>query len=389
MLLFTKDCSTPDHDYLRQRLEESIGKGIKIVDDVRARRDKLNIQATSLKSNLESYYCIGNIHSSVKIREYFNRVLSPEEIALCTKKGKVSFDKENLELLARHGRADAADIVRYRKLKKTLDSLDGIVAAIHKDGMIRPEISVAKTNRINYLEPPLMNIPKDILWDIIVPRREGGKLYRADIKYQEPWILMHMLGIKELLDLMKDEPDFYNAIYKAVFKVDCPSKQVRSNVKTIWNAMSYGATIFGIREHSKHVDGEAIYRYFEDIKEYKAYKNKCKANARKNVQTATTYFGTEVYADVFGTRLARALMDIPIQGTGSDILALLVENFQRYMDELGLRNRLEIYFTRHDELIIDSDGSIEDDKVIAILHDVLEHQVDDWLPFRLEVEAIK
>lgn len=389
MLLLTRDGSTPDHEYLRQLIQESISKGIKIASDAKERRNKVDIQVTTLKNNLENYYGISNIQSSVKLREYFMRVLSASELEVCTKKGKLSFDKENLEALAKLGRADANDIIRYRTLKKTLDSLDGMVNAAGRDGMVRPSISVAKTNRIHYLDPALMNIPKDILWDIIVSRREGGKLYSVDIKQQEPWILMHMLGIRELIDIISQENDFYNAVHKAVFKVDCPSEQVRDNIKTVWNAMSYGATLYGIKQYSKHVDGEAIYRYFENIKEYKEYKGKCYGRAKKNIQTATTYFGTEVYADAYGSKLSRALMDIPIQGTGADILALLVENLKRQLDEIGLSNKLEIYFTRHDEIIIDSDGTLDDDIVENILNNILTHQVDDWIPFRLEIETIK
>lgn len=389
MLVFRHGECTPAHDYLLEKIGESIDTGIVVVSDIKERRNKIDRQVSALKSNVESYYGIDNINSAVKIRQYFESVLTGNELDLCNKKGKITFDKESLEKLAKLGRADAADIIRYRSLKKTLDTLDGLVGAIDRDGRIHPEISVSKTNRLNYLNPALMNIPKDLLWNVISPRREGGKLYSVDIKFQEPWILIHMLGIEQLIDIMTDEPDFYNAIHKAVFKVDCPNKETRDNIKTIWNAMSYGATLYGIREYSKCIDGEAIYRYFESIKEYKEYKGKCYGRSKKNTQVVETYFGTELTANEYGSKLARALMDLPIQGTGADILALLVENFDRQMAELGLASKLEIYYTRHDELVIDSDGTIDDVIVLDILEKTLQHQVDDWLPFRLTVSLIE
>jgi hypothetical protein len=54
---------------------------------------------------------------------------------------------------------------------------------------------------------------------------------------------------------------------------------------------------------------------------------------------------------------------------------------------------LRLYFTRHDECIIEVSKDFEDkytvDGVIDVLTDLFEHRIDDWEPFRVKVEKIE
>ena len=54
---------------------------------------------------------------------------------------------------------------------------------------------------------------------------------------------------------------------------------------------------------------------------------------------------------------------------------------------------MDIYYTRHDELIIEVNGEwlkeVGAETVESILKDMLEHQVDDWIPFKIEVMQTK
>lgn len=85
-------------------------------------------------------------------------------------------------------------------------------------------------------------------------------------------------------------------------------------------------------------------------------------------------------------------MDIPIQGTGSDILALLVYHFDEEMFDRGLENKIMLYFTRKDELVIEVDKAYVDEvgkeKVFSILADVFEHRIDDWAPFKVKISEV-
>ena len=63
------------------------------------------------------------------------------------------------------------------------------------------------------------------------------------------------------------------------------------------------------------------------------------------------------------------------------------------LDEKEISDKMSIYYTRHDELIIEVNGEwlneVGEVKVEEILRDMLEHQVDDWIPFKIEVVQTK
>lgn len=388
MLVLKKGKSIPNHDLLIRAVQESLDEGIEVNRGVKEMAKTLENRLGMMRDNAETVYGIKNLNSDKQIKDCFLGMLEQHELELCRVGDKLSFGADSLKKLSNIGHSLADDIMSYRKLTKKLDSMKGIIRYMKGDGRFSPNISVGKTNRINYSEPALMNIPKDILWDLIKSRRENGVLYTADISSQEPWILIYTLNIKVMIDLMEYESDFYNAVYKAVFKVDCPNEKVRDDVKIVWNIMSYGGSMFAINKVVKVVDGGAIYRYFQDIPEYKSYYFKCRALAKKNVQKSTTYFGTELYANELGSKLARVLMDIPIQGTGSDILALLVEHMRTKIAMAGLRKMMDIYFTRHDEIVFDVDGSLDEEFVLKFIEDNMTHRIDDWKPFIVKANRV-
>lgn len=177
------------------------------------------------------------------------------------------------------------------------------------------------------------------------------------------------------------------------------SKVARKEFKTAWNAISYGATIFGVKLMCKNIDGSRVYNFCTKINGLKNYREKVKEVAKKGIEQGYACIGT-----VFGTplntgyeedfkRLNRVLLDIPVQGTGADILSLLIKRFYSYSKEHGIEDKLSLYFTRHDELIIEVDKAWENSvgvqKVEDILRDMLEHRIDNWTPFKVEVTQLK
>lgn len=115
--------------------------------------------------------------------------------------------------------------------------------------------------------------------------------------------------------------------------------------------------------------------------------------AKRKKQTVETYFGTVLYANELGKRLQRVLMDLPIQGTGADILALLIKHADEELEKRGLDDVMDFYFSRHDELIFEVDGEYANrvglEKVFDELRDITEHQVDDWAPFHIEIKLLQ
>lgn len=173
------------------------------------------------------------------------------------------------------------------------------------------------------------------------------------------------------------------------------SKVARKEFKTAWNAISYGATIFGVNMQCKTIDGNKVYNYITKIDALKNYRSLVGEHAKKGNQIIKTLFGTPMYAggEFDPKRLKRILLDLPIQGTGADILSLLIKHFYEYIEQNGLSDKLDICYTRHDELIIEVNGKwlseVGNENVTNTLRDILEHQINDWTPFKVEIEQTK
>lgn len=172
-------------------------------------------------------------------------------------------------------------------------------------------------------------------------------------------------------------------------------KAERKEFKTAWNAISYGASIFGVKMACKTIDAKQTYNYITKIAELKDYRNQIDKMARSGNTRIGTIFGTPLdagYTEDY-KKLKRVLLDLPVQGSGADILSLLIKHFYDYTSEKEISDKMSIYYTRHDELIIEVNGEwlneVGEVKVEEILRDMLEHQVDDWIPFKIEVVQTK
>lgn len=496
----------PDIRYMTKRVREIMREGIKIGDV-----DKIYNYFLRTKNEMATDLCmkygITNANSNQQIVEYLKSLKSVEVYdACCNDEGKWSSNKDNLSILAYMGYDIAKDLLLYRKAKKYSESIKSVMDYVDSEGRVHPTISLSKTNRINYKDPALMNIPKTCLWHVIVPRKKGNILFSADIKNQEPSIMINLLNIEELKKDLMDSRGLYESMFTKPFAVKTrvniyvtkdneprivPAKEMadaenippvyytpikppvstvyihnekvtlievcntitklgvmpllpaevsvetvsgkvykakvnwdkldesklkatgivelsgtlqdvdircegveRSQFKQAWNAMTYGSSKFGIEKMCKNIDGKLIYDYFSKIPEFAKYKNMCGELAKKGIQQINTVFGTTLYANEPNRKaLQRVLMDLPIQGTGADILSLLIKHADDETRARGIEDKLRIYFPRHDEIIFEADGEwakdIGQDAVINEIKDIMEHQINDWIPFKVEVKPVE
>lgn len=514
MYRINSDIDKPDHKYLLKTIRDMMATGIKL-HDIDHMLNKYNSEAATYAEYLKETYGINNPNSSKQIVGFMVGLSSAEIYEVANIDGKWTSNKDVMTALANMGYDWADAILKYRKAKKYGDSVKALKEASDKNQMIHPEVTFSKTNRINYSSPALMNIPKSILWKTISPRKEGNMLISADIKNQEPNILINLTGATKLKPALISEKGLYEELFNQVYpvkarlnliitdtaesryvsnaemathskippvyytptkplvencfidgcrittiditnfiynrntdnklpdevviEVDNPANpddylvrckvdwdinnpetqkkitkaksgfvevdgyiqgvelrcegQTRKEFKTAWNAMTYGAGIMGIRATCKVIDADTFFKYFNNIAELKEYRKKCTELANKGIHKIGTQFRTLLdagYAEP--SRLKRILMDLPIQGTAADILALLVKHVNSEIDKRGLSGKLNIYFSRHDELIFEADkawvDSIGIDNVLETVKDMTEHQIDDWTPFKVEVNPV-
>ena len=181
------------------------------------------------------------------------------------------------------------------------------------------------------------------------------------------------------------------------------SKAERKEFKTSWLALTYGAAAITIKESCKLIDGAKLYKYFTHLPKMKEYRAMIDKAARAGITQINNVFGAPMVTDKTTTKeLKRSLLDLPIQGTGSGILALLIKHFNSEMESRGISDKVFIYYTRHDELIIEASNeyikSIGKEAFEAMLKDIMEHQVIHetnagelvpWIPFKVEISCIE
>lgn len=401
MLLLNTETDIPEIGEMYDTISDLMSeKGVRLHSRIFEMRKKANTDKAAAMENIRSLYGIENPNSPKEWNRYLDSNFSQnaDVVAALYNNDKCSWSTDGKKMaLLIHMDASrykfATDLVTYRRIKKHCETIESLLKHCDKYGIIHPSVSMSKTNRINYSDPALMNIPKKLIWGLISPRKDGNILISVDIKNQEPWILINMLNIQELRDIIKSNPlGLYNGIYDKVYGGE-PTEIQRNEVKTAWNALTYGASKFGIAQVCMNIDSDLICKYFGSIKELKEYTGRCFGRANNKYRNVKTVFGTELRADgKTKGEIRRQLMDLPIQGTGSDILALLIENFQSYARGHELLEKVTLYFPRHDELILEIDkdyfNEVGEDYVIELARDMFEHQIDDWDPFQVKISRV-
>lgn len=171
--------------------------------------------------------------------------------------------------------------------------------------------------------------------------------------------------------------------------------QERKEFKVSWLSLCYGAGRERIISCCQSIDGARVYEFITNISGIKKYRSMVRKFAKKKPRYVPTVFGTPIPIngdESDKNKIERNLLDYPIQGTGADILALLIKHFNSEIMNRGLQDKMMFYMPRHDELVIEVNRSYElevgEARVIEILNDILGHQVDDWKPFKIEIKAV-
>lgn len=402
MLWLNSKSNRPDFKWFAQFMQNRCAEGIKVVRPVEVEAEHRKLVEEAAYSLLTE--CgIQNPNSPKQIKAFIESTNDPFVLSCCTEEiagrptGKITTSEPGLTKLAAAGYKWALQVLKYRNSNGILKNIKSVMDCADELGMVHPVVSFQKTNRVNYTEPALMNISKKIVWTLIEPMKKGNHLWSADIKNQEPWIMVHLVGAKQLIDLAEKASEtaggsIYKAIYEDIFKTSIVSEEAYAEMKVAWNMLTYGGTLQGLKASCKIIDAEKVFKYFNSIKEYQQYRGKTYAMKAKNIQSTQTLFGTVVYTDKTGGALQRSLMDLPIQGTGADILAMLCKYIVSVCENLGLSDYISIYFTRHDEIIFEVDGEwqseVGDACVAETLAELMSHRIDDWVPFKIDVEQL-
>lgn len=264
------------------------------------------------------------------------------------------------------------NILTFRKYSKLLNTYVNIYQEIcRKSGDIIHTTfnqTLTSTGRLSSSEPNLQNIPTrndegKILRKIFISRFEGGKIISADYNQIELRLLADMSGEEKLIDSYNRDEDIHTLTASHIFNI--PTNQVspsqRRDAKAVNFGIIYGISDYGLSQNiksSRILAKEYINSYFSRYPKVKQFMDDNVKFAQERGYAVTKYgrirqipeiSSSKYITRTFGERVA---MNMPLQGTASDIIKIAMLKVDEALKKYKLKSELILQI--HDELIIDT-----------------------------------
>lgn len=308
-----------------------------------------------------------NIGSPKQVGEVF------EELNISTGRktatGQVSTSRDVLDELA-HTYEIARLIIDFReydKLKATY--ADALPKMIAPDGRIHGCLNqtVAATGRLSSTDPNLQNIPirtelgRQIRSAFVAEK--GNKLISADYSQLELRILAHITRDPVMLEAYQTGEDIHSKTARLVFgaKNEKELKEKRRLAKIVNFAIAYAVEAYGLSTRvgiSRSEAKQVIADYFETYKGIRKYMDEIPETARKQGYV-TSMFGRRRYFPSINdrnysvrSRAEREAINMPIQGTASDIVKIAMLRVHDALKKEKLETKMIMQV--HDELLFES-----------------------------------
>jgi DNA polymerase-1 len=226
---------------------------------------------------------------------------------------------------------------------------------------------IASTGRLSSNNPNLQNIPirSEIGREIrkaFVPGIPDSVLLSADYSQVELRIMAHVCGDEALVRAFKENFDIHTATAMNVFNV--PMDEVTSNMrrkaKEVNFGIMYGIGAFGLARRLKIPQKDAkdlITTYFQKYPGVQEYITTTLQMARTKGYVETLSGRRRYFPNINSSNATvrsseeRAAINMPIQGTASDIIKLAMINIHREIrDRFPTTNML---LQVHDELVFE------------------------------------
>ncbi len=294
-------------------------------------------------------------------------------------------------------------ILEYRKISKLYTTyLVAFQKMLDKNDLIHTVFNqtLTTTGRLSSQEPNLQNIPikteeGKILRKFFVSRFDNGKIVSADYSQIELRILAHYSNEPALVYAYNHGIDIHAKTAADVFGEDFDnvSYEQRRKAKAVNFGIIYGISEFGLGENLKIPPKEAkeyIEKYFLTYPKVKEYMTQNVEIAKQNGYAITLLkrrrkidelFAHDYFTRQFGERVA---MNMPLQGSASDIIKLAMVAVSKKLKELNLQSKLILQI--HDELIVDA-TSDEEQLVKQILKDCMENVVKLNVPLVVDISS--
>ena len=294
-------------------------------------------------------------------------------------------------------------IIRWRTYSKLYSTyIVGLENALSPSDKIHTMFNqtLTATGRLSSSEPNLQNIPVRTeegreIRKMFVSSFKDGLICSADYSQIELRLLANFSDDETMLEAFNSGQDIHAKTASEIFGIplDMVDSNRRRDAKAINFGIVYGISDFGLSQNIGITRKEAsnyIKMYFE---RYPKIDNYLKSNvefANNNGYVRTLYGRVRPIPEIksnnhnlrtFGERVA---MNMPLQGSASDIIKLAMLKIHSKLKEENLKSKMLVQV--HDELVIDVyPGELEDVK--RILVSGMESVVDLKVKLTVNVES--
>jgi DNA polymerase I len=316
-----------------------------------------------------------------------------------TSTGRVSTNRAVLEELAQKYELPRL-IIEYRELDKLKTVYtDSLPEQLGADGRIHGQLNqtVTATGRLSSSDPNLQNIPIRTelgrrIRRAFVPEK-GCKLISADYSQLELRLLAHVTRDPEMVDAFQKGDDIHARTARLVFNARTPEelKEARRFAKIVNFAIAYAIEPFGLSQRvgiSRKEAKKVIDDYYETYKGVHRFMEEVPLNAREQGYVRSIYGRIRPLPGIndrngnIRARAEREAINMPIQGTASDIVKIAMLHVDEAIKREGLRARMLMQV--HDELLMEAPAE-EAERVAQVVKREMENAVELDVPLVVEI----
>jgi DNA polymerase-1 len=299
-------------------------------------------------------------------------------------------------------------IMRHRaisKLKGTyVDALPALINPKTKRVHTTFTQTIAATGRLSSNDPNLQNIPVRTGYGNRIRQafiaRDIGKdpmLLAADYSQIELRIMAHLSQDPALIAAFQSDEDIHAATAASVFGVplDEVTSEQRRRAKVFNFGVLYGLSEYGLSTRERIPREEAaefIRRYFEKYANVRAWRDgaieSCRTLGYGETLMGRRRYIPEIKSPNFQIRSSgeRMAINMPVQGTASDIIKVAMNRIDAEIIERGMTSRMILQV--HDELIFEGPRS-ELDAVRELCLRVMPKSLDLVVPLKVDIKTGK
>jgi DNA polymerase-1 len=367
--------------------------------------DKLNQFSVTISKDLEQLrtkiYAIAGHEFNIGSPKQVGEVL--QELNISTGKktatGQISTSRDILVELAQTYEI-AQFIIDYRELDKLKATYaDTLPNLVDEDGRIHGCLNqtVAATGRLSSTDPNLQNIPirtelgQEIRRAFVAEK--GNTLIAADYSQLELRILAHVTQDPVMLAAFKNNEDIHTQTARLVFgaQTDKELKEKRRLAKIVNFAIAYAIEAFGLAARvglSRAEARKVIDDYYETYKGVRRFMEETPDLARERGFVTSLYGRRRYFPSIndrnfaVRTRAEREAINMPIQGTASDIVKIAMLTTHKALKDAGLKTMMIMQI--HDELLFEGPAA-EVEKASEIIKREMEAAAELDVPLIAEI----